>query len=166
MIKDLFTRILRTGRVTETPERSSPPLMPTKDQQALAFRSGSVHLRHLDAGSCNGCEIEIGACFSPIYDLEQFGIAMTPSPRHADGVLITGVVTKNMLRPFRQTLAATPSPKRLIAIGDCAIDGGPFLTSYAVEGVPTDLAPIDIAVPGCPPDPRAIIEALRQLSGK
>ncbi|WP_276940468.1 NADH-quinone oxidoreductase subunit B family protein [Ferrimicrobium acidiphilum] len=160
MLKELIRRIIHTGRVSEavTPQ--------VKVQTSPAFSSGSVHLRHLDVGSCNGCEIEIGACFSPVYDLERFGIAMTASPRHADGVLITGVVTKNMLRPFHQTIAATPAPKQLIAIGDCAINGGPFLPSYAIEGAPSELLPIDLMVPGCPPDPTAIIEALRRLSGK
>ncbi len=89
---------------------------------------------------------------------------MTASPRHADGALITGVVTRNMTRPFLNTVAAIPAPKRLIAIGDCAINGGPFLASYAVEGIPGDYVPIDIVVPGCPPEPAAIIAALRQLS--
>jgi len=160
MLKQLVQRILRTGRATEV----APPLADEFDVRP--FRSGSAKVRHLDVGSCNGCEIEIGACFSPVYDLEQFGIALAASPRHADAVLITGVVTKNMVGPFHRTIEATPPPKRLVAIGDCAISGGAFCGSYAVEGVPAELADVDIKVPGCPPDPAAIVAALRQFTGK
>ncbi|WP_298208547.1 hypothetical protein [Ferrimicrobium sp.] len=160
MLKQLLRHIIHTGRVSET------ELAPVQAQEKPSFPSRSVHLRHLDVGSCNGCELEINACFSSIYDIERFGIALAASPRHCDGVLITGVVTKNMLRPLHQTIAAVPAPKRLIAIGDCAINGGPFLKSYAVEGTPTDLVPLDLTVPGCPPDPATIVAALRQLSGK
>ncbi|WP_298347163.1 hypothetical protein [Ferrimicrobium sp.] len=160
MLKQLLRTIIHAGRVSET----EPPSEQTSEQPA--FPSGSVHLRHLDVGSCNGCELEINACFSSIYDIEQYGISMAASPRHCDGVLITGVVTKNLVGPLHQTIAAVPAPKRLIAIGDCAINGGPFLASYAVEGSPADLVPIDLKVPGCPPDPAAIVAALRELSGR
>ncbi|MHB8190576.1 MAG: NADH-quinone oxidoreductase subunit B family protein [Ferrimicrobium sp.] len=133
---------------------------------SLVIQRGSIKLRHVDAGSCNGCEIEIGTCFSPTYDVERFGVGLVASPRHSDGLIVTGVVTQNMKQPLVDTYEAIGHPKRVIAIGDCAIDGNGFTPSYAVAGLPREFVPVDIEVPGCPPDPKAIVAALRRLTGR
>src|SRR5487761_2355299 len=114
---------------------------------------GSLQLRHVDAGSCNGCELEIASIFSPIYDAEQYGIRLVASPRHADAALVTGPVTKNMVGPLGMTIDALASPRVIIALGDCARDCGVFAGAYGVEGSVTDLFEADIVIPGCPPSP-------------
>lgn len=128
--------------------------------------SGSLQLRHVDAGSCNGCEIEIGMAFGPVHDAARFGARLVASPRHADGLLVTGVVTRNMAGPLRTTLEAVPRPRLVVACGDCAVDGGIFAGAYGVAGLLEDLVPVDVAVPGCPPEPGAITDALRRLTGR
>jgi Ni,Fe-hydrogenase III small subunit len=128
--------------------------------------AGSVQLRHVDAGSCNGCEIEISAVFGPVYDAERYGLRLVASPRHADALLVTGPVTRNMADPLRRTHEATPQPRRVVAIGDCAIDCGAFAGAYGVQGPVADIVPVDLAVPGCPPEPAAIVAALRGLTGR
>lgn len=125
---------------------------------------GSAQVRHVDAGSCNGCEIEIGAAFGPVYDAERYGARLVASPRHADVVLVTGVVTRNMAAPLRRTVEATPNPRVVVAIGDCARDCGVFAGGYGVAGSVADVVPVDLSVPGCPPSPDAIIEALRRVT--
>ena len=125
----------------------------------------SVALRHVDAGSCNGCELEIGSIFSPDYDAEQHGIRLVASPRHADGILVTGPVTRNMAGPLRKTYDALPRPTVVVAVGDCARDCGVFAGAYGVEGSVADVVEVDVFIPGCPPAPDAIIEALRRLAG-
>jgi len=134
-------------------------------ETAAARLRGSLQLRHVDAGSCNGCELEIASIFSPIYDAERFGIRLEASPRHTDGLLVTGPVTRNMADPLRKTLEAVPQPRVVVAVGDCARDCGVFRGAYGVEGAVGDVVPVDLEVPGCPPDPAAIVRALRGLAG-
>jgi Ni,Fe-hydrogenase III small subunit len=126
---------------------------------------GSLQLRHVDAGSCNGCELEISSIFSPVYDAEQFGIRLEASPRHADGLLVTGPVTRNMVEPLRRTLGAVPRPRVVVAVGDCARDCGVFAGAYGVEGSVGDVVPVDVEIGGCPPDPATIVTALRSIAG-
>ena len=127
---------------------------------------GSVQLRHVDAGSCNGCELEIASAFGPVYDAARFGARLVASPRHADGVLVTGVVTRNMAVPLEKTLDAIPAPKVVVACGDCALGGGPFAGGYGVAGGAATTVRPDVAIPGCPPGPVAITQALRALTGR
>ncbi len=123
-------------------------------------------VRHVDAGSCNGCEIEIASAFGPVYDLERYGVRLVASPRHADVLLVTGPVTRNMVDPLRKAYEAVPSPKRVVALGDCAHDCGVFAGAYGVAGAVSDFIPVDVTIAGCPPTPEAIITALRGLSGR
>ncbi len=127
---------------------------------------GSLQLRHVDVGSCNGCEVEITSALAPHYDLGQYGARLVASPRHADGLLVTGVVTHNMDGPLRQTLAALPRPSVVVACGDCAVNGGIFKGAQGVSGVLSDVVTPDVSIPGCPPHPRDIVNALRSLSGR
>jgi len=128
--------------------------------------AGSVQVRHVDAGSCNGCEVEIGSAFGPIYDAERYGARLVASPRHADALLVTGPVTRNMERALRRTYEAVPAPKVVIAVGDCARNCGVFAGAYGVAGAVADVVPVDLDVPGCPPRPEAIVEALRTLTNR
>jgi len=138
---------------------------PTKRKGKSQFR-GSLQLRHVDVGSCNGCELEIASAFGPHYDAARFGARLVASPRHADGLLVTGVVTKNMSGPLQKTLDATPRPRVVIACGDCAVSGGVFAGAYGIEADLDELVDVDVRVPGCPPHPTAITEALRGLTGR
>jgi Ni,Fe-hydrogenase III small subunit len=126
--------------------------------------AGSLQLRHVDAGSCNGCELEITSALGPVYDAERFGARLVASPRHADGLIVTGPVTHNMVGPLRKTLEATPRPCVVIALGDCARDCGVFRSGYGVVGAVADVIDVDVTIPGCPPEPTVIIEALRGLT--
>jgi Ni,Fe-hydrogenase III small subunit len=158
----LWGKIWRTGQVAEpAPAPGRTPRPATAETLA-----GSVQLRHVDAGSCNGCEVEIGSAFGPVYDAERYGARLVASPRHADAMLVTGVVTRNMVEPLRRTLDAVPEPKLVVAVGDCACDRGVFAGAYGVVGAVGDVVPVDLAVPGCPPRPEAIVEALRTLTGR
>lgn len=154
-------KILRTGRVVE-PADAAPASMGT----AIAGVRGSVQIRHVDAGSCNGCEVEISGAFGPVYDAEQFGARLVASPRHADALLVTGVVTRNMAEPLRNTVAATPQPRVVIACGDCALNRGVFAGAYGVVGAVDDVVPVDLEIPGCPPTPADIVAALRTVTGR
>src|SRR3569833_2523530 len=116
----------------------------------------SLSIREVDAGSCNGCEPEIHALANAFYDLERFGLRFVASPRHADVLLVTGPVTKNMAAALKRTFAATPSPKWVVAAGACALNGGLFAGSYAVTGGVSRVLPVDIHIPGCPPTPTAL----------
>ncbi len=120
----------------------------------------SLHVRHLDAGSCNACDFEMGALSNPIYDLHRFGIAFVASPRHADMLMITGVVTRNLEQALRMTYEAMPEPKLVMACGACASGGETYGSIYAVCGSAADIVPVDIAVPGCPPRPSSMIAAM------
>lgn len=127
---------------------------------------GSLQLRHVDVGSCNGCEVEITSALAPHYDAGRFGIRLVASPRHADGLLVTGVVTHNMEGPLRQTLAALPRPSVIVACGDCAVNGGIFVGAQGVRTTLDQIVTADVSIPGCPPHPRDIVTALRTLSGR
>jgi Ni,Fe-hydrogenase III small subunit len=145
--------------------RPSPP-SPTQTVAPPTGTRASLQVRHVDAGSCNGCELELSGAFSPVYDAEQFGARLVASPRHADALLVTGVVTHNMRAALIDTLAATPEPKLVIAMGDCACDGGMFRDGYGVAGTVNDFVPVDVEVRGCPPTPDQIVETLRKVTGK
>ncbi|OBF45609.1 oxidoreductase [Mycobacterium sp. 852002-50816_SCH5313054-b] len=149
------------GRITE-PAGPVPP----QAMKSVAGVRGSLQIRHVDAGSCNGCEVEISGAFGPVYDAERYGARLVASPRHADALLVTGVVTHNMAGPLRATLDATPRPRRVIACGDCAIDRGVFADAYGVVGAVGEVVPVDLEIPGCPPSPDQIVEALRSVTGK
>ena len=132
--------------------------------QATRARLGrSLSIRELDAGSCNGCELEINALSNAFYDLERFGLRFVASPRHADVLLVTGPVTKNMQDPLRRTYEAMSAPKWVVATGDCAIDGGCFAGSPAIVGSASRIIPVDLVVPGCPPGPSSILRSLVSL---
>jgi Ni,Fe-hydrogenase III small subunit len=123
----------------------------------------SLSIREVDAGSCNGCELEIHALQNAFYDLERFGLRFVASPRHADVLLVTGPVTKNMREALERTYNATPDPKWVVAVGDCAADGGIFAGSYAVVGGVDKVVHVDLHIPGCPPDPTALLKGLLAL---
>jgi Ni,Fe-hydrogenase III small subunit len=123
----------------------------------------SLSIREVDAGSCNGCELEIHALNNAFYDLERFGLRFVASPRHADVLMITGPVTRNMREALERTYAATPSPKWVVAVGSCAADGGIFKGSYAVVGGVSAVVPVDLHIAGCPPNPTALLKGLLAL---
>src|ERR1700722_12237667 len=123
----------------------------------------SLSIRHVDAGSCNGCELEIHALSNAFYDLERFGLRFVASPRHADVLLVTGPVTKNMQEALERTYRATPSPKWVVAVGACALDGGLFAGGYACVGGVSRVVPVDLYIPGCPPTPLALLKGLLAL---
>jgi len=155
-----------------------PPLTeaaPVPDEAALAELAASVEraarkrlgrslsIREVDAGSCNGCELEIHALGNAFYDLERFGLRFVASPRHADVLLVTGPVTRNMQEALRRTYEATPDPKWVVAVGDCAADGGIFAGSYAVAGGVHEVVPVDLHIRGCPPSPLQLLKGLLAL---
>jgi Ni,Fe-hydrogenase III small subunit len=121
---------------------------------------GALSIRHVDAGSCNGCEVEINALNNPYHNLEGLGIRFTASPRHADMLLVTGPVSRNMEIALKRTYDAMPEPKLVVALGDCGCTGGIFGESYASRGRVSNVIPVDVAVPGCPPSPRAIMQGI------
>ena len=123
----------------------------------------SLAIRHVDAGSCNGCELEIHALNNAFYDLERLGLRFVASPRHADVLVVTGIVTRNMREALERTYAATPGPKWVVAVGDCALNGGLFAGSYACAGGVDATVPVDLHIPGCPPDPEALLKGLAAL---
>jgi len=123
----------------------------------------SLAIREVDAGSCNGCELEIHALNNAFYDIERFGLRFVASPRHADVLLVTGPVTKNMRQALERTYRATPDPKWVVALGDCAFDGGIFSGSYAVTGGVSQVVPVDLHIRGCPPSPVEILKGLIAL---
>src|SRR6202011_5209155 len=133
------------------------------DRVARRRLGRSLSIRQVDAGSCNGCELEIHALNNPFYDLERFGLRFVASPRHADVLLVTGPVTKNTREALARTYAATPAPKWVVAAGDCAIGCGVFAGSYAVAGSVADVVPVDLRIPGCPPTPTALLRGLMAL---
>jgi formate hydrogenlyase subunit 7 len=156
-----ISKALRVGRIAEP----APPAPKPMTKPPAGVR-GSLQVRHVDAGSCNGCEVEISGAFGPVYDAERFGARLVASPRHADALLVTGVVTHNMAGPLRTTIEATPQPRRVIACGDCAINRGVFADAYGVAGAVGEVVAVDVEIPGCPPTPSQIVAALRSVTGK
>lgn len=165
-MKLLLQKILKSAVVTEPGPPSDEPgieVLGRAIQEAARKRFGrSLHIREVDPGSCNGCEIEINGMNSPYYDLERFGLQFVASPRHADCLLVTGPVTRNMADPLKRTYDATPDPKIVIAVGDCAKDCGIFAGGYGVVGPVSAVLPVDAIVSGCPPSPRAILAGILQ----
>lgn len=157
----LWRKIRRTGRVAEP-----APSQPSEELSVASELGGSVQIRHVDAGSCNGCEVEIGSAFGPVYDAERYGARLVASPRHADALLVTGPVTRNMAEPLRRTYEALPEPKFVVAVGDCARNCGVFAEAYGVTGAVRDVVPVDVEIAGCPPRPEEIVEGLRKLTGR
>ncbi len=133
------------------------------ERAARAKLGRSLSIRQVDAGSCNGCELEIHALNNAFYDLERFGLHFVASPRHADVLLVTGPVTKNMSEALLRTYNATPDPKWVVAVGACALDGGIFAGSYAVAGGVKDVIPVDLHIRGCPPSPTELLKGLLAL---
>ena len=133
------------------------------DRVARARLGRSLSIRHIDAGSCNGCELELHALSNAFYDLERFGLRFVASPRHADVLTVTGPVTKSMREALLRTYNATPDPKWVVAIGGCAVDGGIFKGSYACVGGVSDVVPVDLHIRGCPPSPTEILKGLVAL---
>jgi Ni,Fe-hydrogenase III small subunit len=133
------------------------------DLKARQKLGRSLAIRQVDAGSCNGCELEIHALSNPLYDLERFGLKFVASPRHADVLLVTGPVTRNMAEALRRTYQATPDPKWVVAVGDCAFDGGLFQGGYAVLGGVGEAVPVDLHIRGCPPEPTTLLQGLLAL---
>lgn len=177
ILRDPLTRGPLTGR----PALVVPPSLPTpvrerpgdfevmgealRDEVRALF-AGSLKLRHLDVGSCNACEGELTALLNPFYDVQRFGIDLVASPRHADGLLVTGPVSRHLEEALRLTDEATPRPRLVIAIGDCACDGGFCASSFAVAGGVTNMLAVDVRIPGCPPRPDAIVEGLLTALGR
>jgi Ni,Fe-hydrogenase III small subunit len=162
----LFKNLVRDP-VTEAPpardEASLAELAASLDRVARRKLGRSLSIREVDAGSCNGCELEIHALNNAFYDLERFGLRFVASPRHADVLLVTGPVTKNMRQALLRTYAATPDPKWVVAVGDCAVDGGLFAESYAVVGGIDEVLPVDLHIRGCPPTPEQLLKGLIAL---
>jgi Ni,Fe-hydrogenase III small subunit len=158
MLKTL-RQIHRAGIPTELPPSPDDALRVTKglQERILAVLGRALCIRAVDAGSCNGCELEIHALANPFYNLEGLGIRFVASPRHADLLLVTGPVSRNMEVALRRTYDATPDPKLVVAVGDCGCTGGIFGEGYASRGRVSNVIPVDVTVPGCPPSPRQIL---------
>jgi Ni,Fe-hydrogenase III small subunit len=158
----LFSKILRIGIATEPLGPGEPVVIVGRQLDARVQRllGRALAIREVDAGSCNGCELEISGLTGPVYDSERFGIRFVASPRHADVLLVTGPVTRNMAVPLRKTWEATPDPKLVVAVGDCARTCGVFRGSYAVAGSVDTIVPVDVFVDGCPPEPADILRGL------
>jgi Ni,Fe-hydrogenase III small subunit len=159
----IIWHILKAGIRTELPPSPDPSLKVLADrlkEQILKYFNGALAIRHVDAGSCNGCELEIHALNNPYYSLESLGIRFVASPRHADMLLVTGPVSRHMEEALRRTYEAIPDPRLVVSIGDCGCTGGIFGESYASRGRVANVIPVDVAVPGCPPTPRAIMQGI------
>ena len=166
MRKLLFDGLVRKPLTETAPavdDAEVAALAASLDAAARHKLGRSLSIRQVDAGSCNGCELEIHALNNAFYDLERFGLRFVASPRHADVLLVTGPVTKNMREALERTYAATPAPKWVVAVGKCALDGGCFAGSYAVIGGVSDVIPVDLHIPGCPPPPIEILKGLLAL---
>jgi len=164
---NIIANSLLRGPRTEaapTPDRTAlADLARAVDETARARLGHSLSIREVDAGSCNGCELEIHALNNPYYDLERFGLRFVASPRHADVLLVTGPVTHNMAEALARTWRAMPAPKWVIAAGDCACTGGVFAGSYACIGPVENAIPVDVRIPGCPPTPTQLLQGLLAL---
>lgn len=166
MRKILFESLARaplTEPLTTAEEAEVAALAARLDRAARTRLGRSLSIREVDAGSCNGCELEIHALGNAFYDLERFGLRFVASPRHADVLLVTGPVTKNMAEALKRTYDATPAPKWVVAAGACALDGGLFAGSYACLGGVAAVLPVDLHIPGCPPTPTALLTGLLAL---
>ncbi len=161
----MLRTLRKIGSIGLVSEPSPPPdellrVRSALDERIRAVLGRALCIRHVDAGSCNGCELEIHALGNPLYNLEGLGIRFVASPRHADLLLVTGPVAKNMETALRRTYDATPHPKLVVAIGDCGCTGGIFGESYASCGRVSNVIPVDVAVPGCPPSPTRILQGI------
>lgn len=164
----MLKKSLKTGVVTGQHPEAEPAGQPVPTeavQKAKPFRR-SLTIREVDTGSCNACEMEMNALMNSVYDAERFGIHVAASPRHADALVVTGPVTVNMERALKDVYKTTPDPKIVIALGDCAIHCGVFKGSYAVTGPVDRHVPVDVRIPGCPPRPAEILQALAELRGR
>jgi len=162
-MQKILWRIARAGVPSEPAPQPNETLQVATQRlnhQVLSLLGRALSIRQVDAGSCNGCELEIHAVNNPYYNLEGLGIKFVASPRHADLLLVTGPVSRNMEVALRRTYDATPEPKLVVAVGECACGGGIFGESYATCGAVANVIPVDVAVPGCPPAPLAIIQGI------
>jgi Ni,Fe-hydrogenase III small subunit len=166
----ILSQIFRTGIVTEKlPSDVDPEIERIGAELEAAVRRRfrrSLTIRQVDAGSCNGCELEIHAVNNPLYNCERFGIHFTASPRFADLLLVTGPVSHNMEIALRRTYNATPAPKIVVAMGDCGCTGGVFGKSYASLGGVDQVIPVDVRIPGCPPTPAALLQGILKAVGE
>jgi Ni,Fe-hydrogenase III small subunit len=166
MRRILFESVTR-GPLTEPAPQPDAAMLAelagSLERAARARLGRSLSIREVDAGSCNGCELEIHALGNAFYDLERLGLRFVASPRHADVLMVTGPVTRNMREALLRTYNATPDPKWVIAVGDCAVDGGLFAGSYAVAGGVNAVVPVDLHIRGCPPPPSEILKGLIAL---
>lgn len=159
----ILRQITRTGLVTEAPPRLDAATLAEArriQDELLAILGQALAIREVDAGSCNGCELEIHALNNPYYNIEGMGIRFVASPRHADMLLVTGPVSRHMAEALRRTYEATPEPRLVVAVGDCGCDGGIFGESYASCGRVANVIPVDLTVPGCPPPPIDILRGI------
>jgi NADH-quinone oxidoreductase B subunit len=166
MRKLLLASLIRpplSERPPKADDQTVAELAAALDHAARRRLGRSLSIREVDAGSCNGCELEIHALNNAFYDLERFGIRFVASPRHADVLMVTGPVTRNMREALERTYDATPNPKWVVAVGDCARNGGCFAGSYAVVGGVSEVVPVDLHIPGCPPAPTAMLQGLLAL---
>ncbi|HET9372463.1 MAG TPA: NADH-quinone oxidoreductase subunit B family protein [Vicinamibacterales bacterium] len=164
----LFSKILQVGLATEplSQDQTLVRLLHDVDSQARRLFGRALAIREVDAGSCNGCELEISGLSGPVYDSERFGVHFVASPRHADMLLVTGPVTRNMAVPLLKAYEATPDPKLVVAVGDCASTCGVFKGSYAVAGSVDEFVPVDAFVEGCPPEPADILRGILAAVGR
>ena len=169
-MRKLLFKSLVQAPLTEPPpladERSIVELAKALDRASRRRLGRSLSIREVDAGSCNGCELEIHALSNVFYNLERFGLRFVASPRHADVLLVTGPVTRNMREALERTYRATPDPKWVVAVGDCAVDGGIFAGGYACIGGVSATIPVDLHIRGCPPNPTALLQGLIALVDK
>jgi Ni,Fe-hydrogenase III small subunit len=171
VIKEILKNL--TGKKSAVPLPECPGVSPGETSGIVSLQEGidrvfgrSLRIRQVDAGSCNACEWECTALTNPVYDIQRFGIDFVASPRHADVLLVTGPVTRQMERALKKTYIATPEPRLVIACGDCALDGGIYKGSYAVTNGVTGVIPVDFYIPGCPPTPLQIIMGIQEFIGK
>lgn len=159
----LFSKILQVGLATEpllAGDEDVVRLLHDVDARARRLFGRALAIREVDAGSCNGCELEISGLTSPVYDSERFGVHFVASPRHADMLLVTGPVTRNMELALRKTLDAVPEPRLVVAVGACGCSGGMFGVNYATRGAVDQVIPVDVYIPGCPPNPYALLQGI------
>ncbi len=167
MVWRRIARTLRDGPATDraeaVPDDTVQSLVAALDAAAQRRLGRSLSIRHVNSGSCNGCELELHALNGIVYDLERFGLRFVASPRHADVLLVTGPLTRNLREALERTWEATPDPKWVVAVGDCAVDGGVFKGSYATLGGAGVAVPVSLVIGGCPPTPAQVLSGLRAL---